>query len=406
MAMDYSWMVSSDTQSGGLEGIFAVLGSSRDQRDSLARSALKNGSELLQEQRYDSAIKEFKRAAALSPDSIDACLTMGRTYTLMGEKQKAVEAFEQAVRIDTTSVDAHKYLAGAYVAVERYGDAEAQYKTWIGLDGTDTSAQSALGSLYMLMDRFAEAETRFQKVTTMAPLDGDGYYKLGMVYNKQKRYTEALDKFERALSLKPNNAEILAESAYSYIGLGLEDEAKTRSTMLWNMGTTASKRLAAEIDATMFTPKIQYADTAKSTFNPFLSMNAPLSLEDASLATPGASKVFTMVFRFNQDMDIASVQSLVNWSIRRSTGGDGGVYDNGVVLHNDREVNISPLPLAVAYDPDTREATVYFRLTQNAAGDGVIDPLHWVFQFSGKDASGHAIDGRGDEYDGFARKPF
>lgn len=405
-AMDYSWMMSVDPQSNGFEGIFSVLASTRDQRDALARSALKNGSELLQEQRYDSAVKEFKRAAALAPDSIDAYIVLGRTYSLMGEKQKAIDAFERAVRIDTTSVDAHKYLAGAYVAVGRHGDAEAQYQTWIGLDGTDATPQSALGSLYMLMERYAEAETRFRKVTTMAPLDADGFYKLGMVYNKQKRWTEALDQLERSLGLKPGDPDVIAEMAYTYIGLGLEDEATTRSTMLWNMGTAQSKRLAAEIDATLFTPKIQYADTAKSTFNPFLSANAPVYLLDPSLSTPGASKVFTMVFRFNQEMDIASVQNSLNWSIRKATGGDGGVYDNGVVLYHDREVNISPLPLAVAYDPVTREATVYFRVTQNENGDGLIDPLHWIFQFNGKDASGHAIDTEGDEYDGFARKPF
>jgi hypothetical protein len=49
---------------------------------------------------------------------------------------------------------------------------------------------------------------------------------------------------------------------------------------------------------------------------------------------------------------------------------------------------------------------VYFRITQNATGDGLIDPQHWVFKFSGTDVSGNPMDSRGDEYDGFARKPY
>ena len=116
--------------------------------------------------------------------------------------------------------------------------------------------------------------------------------------------------------------------------------------------------------------------------------------------------MFSMVFRFNQAMELVSVQNAMKWSISKAPGGAGGVYNNGVTLYPAREVEIMPIPLAVRYDPVTREATVYFRITQNATGDGLIDPQHWVFKFSGTDANGNPMDPRGDEYDGFARKPY
>ena len=395
-----------DVSPVALDGIFAALNTAQDQRASLSTAALNHGASLLQEQRYDDAIKEFKRAAALQPDSIDAYTLMGRTYKLIGRTEDAITAFEKAVRIDPTSVDSHEYLAGAYVAAKRYGDAEVQYKEVTKLDGTDPAPNSALGSLYLLMQRYAEAETQFQKVARMSPLDATNYYTLGLVYNKQGRYPEAVNNFGRSLDLQPGNVDALAEVAYSYLGLGLQDQAIDQTTMLWNMDTNASWTRAAEIEAAMFTPQMQYADTAKSTFNPFLLSGTPVYLEDPSLSTPGASKIFTMVFRFNQSMDLASVQNALNWSINKATGGAGGVFNNGVTLNYDREVDIMPLPLAVRYDPDTREATVYFRVTQNATGDGLIDPLHWVFKFSGTDVSGNPMDPRGDEYDGFARMPY
>jgi Flp pilus assembly protein TadD len=331
---------------------------------------------------------------------------MGRTYSLMGQKEDAIAAFEKAVRVDSTCVDARKYLAGAYVAVKRYGDAEVQYKQAINLDGTDSTLQSALGSLYLLMGRYAEAETRFQKVSSMSPLDASSYYNLGLVYNKQGRYSEAVTQFERSIDLNPGSVDAHADLAYAYLGLGLESQAVDQTNMLWNMDTNESWTRAAEIESAMLTPQMQYADTAKSTFNPFLAAGAPVYLEDPSLSTPGASKMFSMVFRFNQPMDLTSVQNAMNWSISKATGGVGGVYDNGVTLNRDREVDIMPFPLAVRYDPVTREATVYFRITQNATGDGIIDPQHWVFKFSGTDLNGNPMDSRGDEYDGFARTPY
>jgi Flp pilus assembly protein TadD len=395
-----------DTSPVALEGIFSALATTQDQRASLSSTALNRGVSLLQEQRYGEAIKEFKRAAALNPESIDAYIIMGRTYSLIGQSADAIAAFEKAVKVAPTSIEARTYLAGALVGAQRYGEAEVQYKEVIKLDGSAVAPRSSLGSLYLLMERYAEAETQFQKVGAMSPLDPSSYYNLGLVYNKQERYSEAVNKFGRALDLQPGNADFNAELAYSYLGLGLEDQAIGQITTLWNMDTNESWVRAAEIEAAMFTPKFQYADTAKSTFNPFLMSGAFVSLQDPSLSTPGASKMFSMVFRFNQAMDLASVQSAMNWSISKATGGVGGVYDNGVTLNYAREVGIMPIPLAVRYDPVTREATVYFRITQNATGDGLIDPQHWVFKFSGTDVNGNPMDPRGDEYDGFARTPF
>ena len=53
-----------------------------------------------------------------------------------------------------------------------------------------------------------------------------------------------------------------------------------------------------------------------------------------------------------------------------------------------------------------RLAAFQDRITQNENGDGLIDPQHWVFKFSGTDANGNPMDPLGDEYDGFARMSY
>ena len=124
-----------------------------------------------------------------------------------------------------------------------------------------------------------------------------------------------------------------------------------------------------------------------------------------TLSQPNASKDLTAIFQFNTDMDPVSIQTLTNWSITKASGGQAGYYNHGYTLYPQREAN-PPILKNITYDPTNKQATLTFSLTQNAAGDAVIDPSHLVFKFSGKDADGKAMDPNADQYDGFAGTAF
>ena len=70
---------------------------------------------------------------------------------------------------------------------------------------------------------------------------------------------------------------------------------------------------------------------------------------------------------------------------------------------NSTEVSIHSLPVSVFYDSSTNTATVSFRVTQNATGDGTIDPAHIKVSFSGKDSYGNAMNSSANQYDGMAQ---
>jgi hypothetical protein len=104
-------------------------------------------------------------------------------------------------------------------------------------------------------------------------------------------------------------------------------------------------------------------------------------------------------------MDLASVINPANWSITRAKGTQAGYYNNSVPVSS-KEVSIPKLPLSVSYNDVTREATINFRVSQNASGDATIDPKHLVFSFKGKDASGRAMDTTADQIDGASGAAF
>jgi hypothetical protein len=109
-----------------------------------------------------------------------------------------------------------------------------------------------------------------------------------------------------------------------------------------------------------------------------------------------------MVFAFSKDMDRDSVENRFNWTIGRAENlGGGQDYNFGMPLA-DTEVNLPLHPEWVYYDPDTRQATVSFKISQNSTADGTIDPSHIQFQFSGKDAEGYKMDPAADQYTSFS----
>ncbi len=395
-----SWLTSS------LTDVASVLANQQAQRESVAQTALARGAKAIQDKKYDAAIAAFNCAAALQPDLTEAYTYQGNTYMFLGKYEDAVAAYEKAVGTDAQSADTHLKLANACIQAKKYGDAEQELRAAIAIEPGSTNAHEALGHVYLTTDRVLDAELEFRKVTRVAPTQASGFYSLGLACSRKGDYAQAIAEFQRAISLDRKYANAYVDMARAYVALGDKSRADEQVLALQNLNTRQANALALQLETELFTPKIFYADSRNSSFNPYLGPGTPLSLLDSSLATPGAAKTFSLVFQFNQAMDASSVMTTTNWSISRATGGAGGVYDNGVVLHAGQEAQIMPLPVSVIYDATEHTARVYFTLRQNDAGNAIIDASHWVFKFSGTDVNGNPMDPSGDEFDGYGLMPF
>lgn len=149
-------------------------------------------------------------------------------------------------------------------------------------------------------------------------------------------------------------------------------------------------------------PKMVFA-YAGSSLPYLLPAKTPVVALDAYLATPDASKTFTMKFQFDKAMDRESIENVANWQITRAIGqGPGQAYNYGLRIP-DTEVNIMPTPISVYYDEDNYTATVYFDIKQNSELNATIDPSHLEFKFSGTDIYGQKMSGNHNQYTGFSR---
>ncbi len=396
----------SSSSNSAIDNVANALSGQSSQNSSLAASALSRGATAAQAKNYDLAIREFRRAAAYNPADPTAYSYIGKIYSMQGMKTEAIQSYKKALQIDPQSDDTKLALANAYVDNKEYNNAE---KFLLELERNNPGAgepPTTLGYIYLEQGRLAEADTQFQNVIRIAPTSATARYNLGLVRSKQEDWEGAIKQYQLAVAMDPKHENARAEMARAYLGQGDTDNARVQYRELLSMDSSSAHQLAFDVYHDINTPKILYADSARSDFSSVLGPGTSLSGLDSSLATPGASKVFKMSFAFNQEMDISSVLNPLNWTITQAQGGAAGFYNDANPTVNPNDVKIPIAPLSVTYDPSSNTATVYFRVTQNDTGTGTIDPSHWVFQFNGKDATGRSMDTKGDQYDGHTIIPF
>lgn len=390
--------------SGSNKLLSALTTNQTTYRESAANSALSAGLTQYQNGNYKAAASSFRLATAFKPDSVDAYNYLAKADLKLGKTSEAINAYKISLSIDSTAGDTYVDLASIYVDNKNYTEAEKVLKKGSQQDPTNSLPIYTLGLLQLNhLDKPKEAEAAFRKTVRLAPTDGNAYYGLGAALNEQGRYTEAVTQLKKALSLKRNSAPAMYELGSAYAALGKTDDAKSIIGQLKDLDTTEGANLASDLQIAINQPKMIGVNSSKSSFNGSLGAVSLLAL-DPSFVTPSTSKTFSMTFKFDSEMDIKSVTNIANWSVGRSKGTLAGLYDNGLYRATDRSASV--IATKVTYNPTTKEATVYFPISQNSDGNGTIDTSHLTFTFKGTDANGKKIDSSADQYNGFAGKPF
>jgi tetratricopeptide (TPR) repeat protein len=382
--------------------IFSATIQQTAQLESLANGALSKGIDLYMRQDYEGAIKEFRRAIGLAPNSsysTDSSNYMANAYIALGDTDGAVKAYKDAIRRSPDRDDIYISLGNLYFSGERYNEAAEAYEKAVKIYPSAGNHYS-LGQAYLNAGRHSEADREFNAVLRMEPDQPSGYYGLGLNFSKQGRYEDAVLQFKEAVRIDPRFYDGYAELGYAYADMGEMDEAQR---IVDSLGPLAPD-LADTLSRYMYKvdpPKFMFA-YANEGFNYQLPWKTPLSSLDSYLAAPDSEKTFKMVFQLDKEMDRESVENVLNWSIGRSTqSGPAQAYNYGFPVP-DTEVTLPPIPKSVYYDADNLSATVYFTIRQNAAGDGTIDPAHIEFKFSGEDVYGYKMNPKYDQFMGFS----
>ncbi len=246
-----------------------------------------------------------------------------------------------------------------------------------------------------------EAITQFTKVTQLAPTSPTGFYGLGQAIRKSGDFGDAIVQLNKAVTMNKKFANAFLELGETYADMGSADMAQTQLNALQGLKATQQVATLQNYIAQAATPKLTMAYSTNG-FKTTAGPKTLISALDTSLSAPSAKMDFTMNFVFSKDMDKTSVQNTANWQIGRQSGSYiSNIYNFGMRVPS-TEVNLPFQPKSVVYNSYTRTASVTFTISQNAAGDGTIDPSHVSFKFLGKDSYGKVIDPKADEFSGFS----
>lgn len=375
------------------------------QLSNLAMRALNNGLELFVDKKYDQAIASFRRAASLDPKSSTANYAydyMARSYSSSGNNDKAIQAYRESLRQDPEQADIHLAMANLLYTEERFDEAVVSYEKAVNLDPSTTNRYS-LGQGYLAAGRYDEAEHQFALVKQMSPREPEADVGIGQSLAKMGRTDEAIKSFQNAIDMQRDYWNAYSEMGYALVEEGRLDEAREIVDTL----EPNSSELASNLSQLIYekaAPQM-WASTKDDRFTNFPSSDGPgtlLSDMSTALATPGGTDNFAIVFSFDKPMDRASIQDVNNWSIGRaysSNRADAYNFGNPVAS---TDVAMPSKPAFVFYDEAYQMATVVFKVTQNAAGNGTLDPSHVKFSFNGQDVLGIAMDENADEFTGFS----
>lgn len=386
-----------------IDNLFSAIPTTQTRLDGLSNSALSRGIDLYMKQNYGDAVKEFRRAAGLSPFSENAAKAydfMARAYLLDGNTDAAIKTYKEAIRIYPARDTFRVSLGDIYYKRGQLSEAEVEYTAAVKLNPNAPESRYALGQVFLNSEKYSEAEAEFKKVVSLSPGSTIGYYGLGQTYRKTGDYKDAIVQLERAVTVDRSFDNGLVELGYTYADMGDLDNANGMVDTLSAKGSSGAGDLRDYIYQ-ITAPKFLTVYSTNG-FNDSLGPGTGVSSLDPTLSEPHAEKSFTMRFTFTKDMDSGSVQNPLNWGITRASGTNtGGAYNWGMSIPS-TEGSIRAIPVSIIYDPEAFSADVTFKVAQNAQGNGTIDPSHIMFRFDGKDAYGKAMDSSADEYSGIS----
>ena len=383
--------------------IFDALLQQQTGMETMSTQFLQTGIDHYLNKDYEEAVKSFKAAVSLAPNSpynVESSKYLVQTYLKLEETDKAIDTYKAAIQRNPDRDDLRTSLGQLYYSEERFEESAEQYRGAVQVYPSATNRYS-FGEALLKVKNYSEAEYQFREVKRLEPQSHVGDYGMGKMYAQTGDYDKAIEHFEEALDLRPDFYDAQAEIGYTYADMGEIDKAREVEEKLDEADEDLALTLKYYIDEKE-PPKIAFAFSTSS-FPYSSSKGYPVSAIDSYLENAGAEVSVTMQFLFTKEMDPASVEDRFNWNISRAQNSNiAKTYNFGDEIPS-TEINLDPFPDYVLCDRDALTATVGFTVRQNETADGTIDPSHIIFKFDGEDIYGVSMDQEGDEFSGFSR---
>ncbi len=161
----------------------------------------------LQERRYSSAIKTYRRALELDWGCAAIHHSLGFAYYKEGEFESAKAAFQRAISLNPKNANYH-YVLGQLLQDDGASmEAIDEFTRAIELDSSQVEPWYNRGLLYDKLDEFEKACDDFKQAIEVKPDFSDARHNLGVLYIKRRLWDAAKQVFEDILVIEPKDAD-------------------------------------------------------------------------------------------------------------------------------------------------------------------------------------------------------
>src|ERR1700678_131759 len=156
--------------------------------DVAKKKYLESGMKYMDQQKYDSAAIQFKKALQIDPKYADAHYQLGLSDMKLEKRQEAFKEMSSAVELDPSNLKARLDLGGMYLASggHFYSNAEEQARFVVDHDPNNAEAYVLLGNVLLAQKHLDDAMSNFSKAIALNPNMAGAYMNRGAVHAFQK----------------------------------------------------------------------------------------------------------------------------------------------------------------------------------------------------------------------------
>lgn len=153
----------------------------------------------------DKAIEEYKASLSSHNDNTLAFNNLGTLYDKQGLYDMAIEAYKQALTNNPYFPVAHNNLGNTYDRIGNSEKAMAEYMAALKIDNNYADAHNNIGAMYLKKGILDKAIDELKNATQLKPEHLDAHYNLGIAYATKGLYAEAIHELHLAIKYNPND---------------------------------------------------------------------------------------------------------------------------------------------------------------------------------------------------------
>lgn len=139
--------------------------------------------------------------------NFNSCISRGYKHLSERDYESAIKDFKNAISLKPDSERAHNFLGIAYFMEKSFKLAEDEFKKAISLNSYYSPAYSNLGNVYLKLNQWEKAEDSYKKAMELSPDSPSPYYSLGNMLLSLGRFEEGVSYLMKGFQIDPNFME-------------------------------------------------------------------------------------------------------------------------------------------------------------------------------------------------------